>query len=88
MVDWSASLKLVGCGEAEWGPSKRAKEGAHDSAEGDARPESVREESVQESVRESVGKREEENRGGRGVFMDVEKAARLTRASLARSGAR
>jgi hypothetical protein len=53
----------------------------------DARPERVRE-GQRVCVMERDAQGEWQSGGGRAVFMDVEKAARLTRGRLTRSGER
>jgi hypothetical protein len=84
-VDRSASLKVVGCDKGRTRPGERTK---HEfSGVQGRRLEQGR--ASQEIVRERDGKgRREKGRaeGKRGVFIDVEKAARLTRARLSRSG--
>ena len=63
--------------------SKRAKEGAYDSAEGDARPESVQD-SVEESVQESVRKQREKRKtkGGEGYLWTLRKRRGSRRRAL------
>jgi hypothetical protein len=84
----------LGCEEAERALGERAKERRINSVElehreeelgGDARPETLRER-LGECVMERGAEGERQSIGGRGAFMDVGKAARLTCAHLARSG--